>query len=199
MGHHSNNLAPLRLRRAHAKQDALGRCRLVRKRLRRERLINYQQVSIRRTVLLRERTSRQQRRTHRFEVAGQNDLQIGSLKLARIGLRFRTAPTHRTKPTRKRQRKRRGRTLHTRNRVELVAQLSLETLSLLRSVANIAEQLKRQQPARIESEIDTLNIDERAEHQPRANQQHKRERNFHDDHSITQTSRAECAATPSSA
>src|ERR1043165_34106 len=132
MGHHSNNLAPLRLRRAHAKQDALAHCRLVRKRLRRERLINYQQVSIRRTVLLRERTSRQQRRTHRFEAAGQKELQIGTLKLARIGLRFRPAPTHRTKPPRKRQRKRRGRTLHTRNRVELVAQLSLETLSLLR-------------------------------------------------------------------
>src|SRR6185295_4937001 len=111
------------------------------------------------------RASSQKRRAHRFEITGQNDLQIRSLKLARIVLRFGSAPTHRTKPARERQRIRRCHTVHTRKRVELLAKLALERLSFLRRGAGVTEQLKRQQPTRIKPEIHTLNIKERAKHQ----------------------------------
>src|SRR4029434_673473 len=98
MGHHSNDLSPLSLRCAHTKQDLLPHSRLVRKCLRRECLINYEQVAIRRAVFLRKGASSQESRAHRLEIAGKNDLKIGSWKLARILESFFFAPTHRTKP-----------------------------------------------------------------------------------------------------
>ena len=103
MGHHSDDLSPLSLGRANAKQDSLAHRRLIGKRLCRECLIDYEQIPIRRAVFRRKRASGEKRRTHRFEIAGQNDLKIRSLKLARIVLRFSSAPTHRTKPARERQ------------------------------------------------------------------------------------------------
>src|SRR5215510_14289366 len=115
MGHHANDLSPLRLRRAHAKQYSLTHRRLARKCLRRQCLINYEQIPIRLAVVFRERASLEKLRAHRLEVAGQNDLKIGSLKLARVCLSLRAAPTHRTKPTGKRQWERCRSTLHTRN------------------------------------------------------------------------------------
>ena len=126
MGHHTNDLSPLSLRRANAKQDPLAHSRLVWKCLRRECLINYEQVPIRRAVVLRESPSGQKCRAHRLEITGQNDLKIGSLKLARIFLSFGSTPTHRTKPAGERQWKRRCNTVHTWNRVELLAKLALE-------------------------------------------------------------------------
>src|SRR6185295_18705774 len=102
MGHHTDDLSPLRLRRANSIQDLLAHRRLVWKRLRRECLIDDDQILLRRTVFCRKGSAREQRRAHCFEVTGNNDLQIGSLKLAWISLSIRSAPTHRTKPARKR-------------------------------------------------------------------------------------------------
>src|SRR5215813_821609 len=99
MGHDTDNLSPLRLLRAHAKQDALADSRLVGKCLRRECLINYEQVPVRCAVVRSKGPAGQKSRAHRLEIAGQNDLKIGSLKLARICLSFGSAPPHRTKST----------------------------------------------------------------------------------------------------
>src|SRR5205085_6531065 len=126
MGHHTDDLSPLSLIRANAKQDPLADSRLVWKCLRRECLIDYQEIAIRLAVVLGKGPSREKCRAHRFEVARQDDLKIGSLKLARIVLSFRSAPTHRTKPAAEWQWIRRGHTAYARERAELVMQLSLE-------------------------------------------------------------------------
>src|SRR5215213_6087990 len=199
MGHYTNDLSPLRLRRAYAKQDSLAHRRLVWKRLRRQCLIDYEQVSIGLAVVFRERPSFEKLRAHRLEVTGQNDLKISSLELTRITLCFGATPAHRTKPAGERQWKRRCRTVHTRNRVELLAKLPLESFSFLRCCTDVAEQLKRQQPARVKAHIHTLNVKESAKHQPRANQEYKRKRNLDDYHSVTQAGSAERTATPNSA
>src|SRR5687767_15764294 len=103
MGHHTDDLSPLSFRRANAKQDPLADRRLIWKRLRRECLIDYQQVPVRRTVVLRKSPAGEQRCAHRLEIAGQNDLKIGSLELAGVCLSFRSAPSHRTKAAGERQ------------------------------------------------------------------------------------------------
>ncbi len=143
MGHYTNDLSPLRLRRANAKQYSLPYSRLVWKCLRRQCLINYEQVSIRLAVVFGKGPSFEKLRAHRLEVTGQNDLKIRSLKLTRIALSFGAAPTHRTKPTGERQWKRRCSAVHTRNRFELFAKLPLESLTFLRRCADVAEKLKR--------------------------------------------------------
>src|SRR5688572_17832424 len=134
MDHHTDDLSPLRLRRAHAKQDSLTHRRLVWKCLRRQCLIHYEQVPVGRAVVLRKGPSRQQCSTHRLDVTGQNDLQIRSLKLARISLSFGSTPTHGTKPAGKWQWKRRCNTINAGQRVELLAKLPLEGVSFLRCV-----------------------------------------------------------------
>ena len=99
MGDHPDDLSPLRLGRAHPEEDPLAHSRLVRKGLRGECLINYEKVPVRRAVVFGKGSSSQQLRVHCFEIAGQNDLKIGSLKPAGIILSFSSSPTHRTKPT----------------------------------------------------------------------------------------------------
>src|SRR3569832_93652 len=158
MGHYADDLAPLRLGRAHAKQDPLADRRLIGKRLRSKCRINYEQVAVRRAVVLCERSSREQRRAHRLEITGQNDLKIGSLKLARIVLRFGSAPTHRIESAGEWQWIRGCNTVHTWECTELLAKLALESISLLRCIADVAEQLKRQKPARVKAHIHTLNV-----------------------------------------
>ena len=61
------------------------------------------EARIGRAVVLRKGPSGQKCGTHRLEVAGQNDLKIGSLELAGVRLRFGSAPTHWTKATGERQ------------------------------------------------------------------------------------------------
>src|SRR5687768_2368859 len=139
MVHHADDLAPLRLRRANAKQYPLPNRRLVRKSLRRECLIHDQQVPIRRAVFLRKRPSSEKPRAHRFKIPRQNDLKIRSLKLTRIGKRILFTPSHRTNPAGKRQRKRRRNALHTWNRTQLLTKLTLEVVSYLRRRADVPE------------------------------------------------------------
>ena len=57
VGHHTNDLSPLSLRRENAKQDPFADSRLVWKCFCCECLINYEQFPIRRAVVLRESPS----------------------------------------------------------------------------------------------------------------------------------------------
>src|SRR5215207_4382535 len=98
MGHHADDLSPLSLRSANAIQDALAYSRLIWKCFRGQCLIDYEEITVGRAVLLRESASGHKLGPHGFEVAGQNDLKIGRLKLARVALRLGSAPTHGTKP-----------------------------------------------------------------------------------------------------
>src|SRR6185295_5438034 len=95
--HYANNLAPLSLIRANAKQDLLTHSRFVRKCFCRESLIDDEYVPIRCAVFLGEGSSLQKSRTHRFKVAGQNYLEIGSLKLCGVLQRLFFAPSDGTK------------------------------------------------------------------------------------------------------
>src|SRR3954464_6083566 len=119
MADHTNDLSPLSLRRANAKEDAFAYSRFVGKRFRGQCLINYEQVAVRAAVVLRESASGEKFGAHRLEVTGQNDLKIRSFKLARICLRIGSAPTHGIKSTGERQRKRRGDTSHAGNCAQL--------------------------------------------------------------------------------
>src|SRR4051812_32222934 len=124
MADHTNDLSPLSLRRANAKEDAFAYSRFVWKRFRGQCLINYEQVAVRAAVVLRERASGDKSGAHRFEITGQNNLKIGSLKLARISLRIGSAPADGTKSTGERQRKRRGDTSHAGDRAQLFTKLA---------------------------------------------------------------------------
>src|SRR5437762_13479419 len=98
MRNYPNDLAPLSLRRANAKQDPLAHSRFIWKRLRGKCLINYQEVSFSRIVVFGKGASRHQGRAHSFKVARQHDLKIGSLKLARVLECFGPTPSHGTEP-----------------------------------------------------------------------------------------------------
>src|SRR5215469_13556271 len=54
-----------------------------------------------------------------------------------------------------------------------------------RSCPVIAVEYEGEKIARVKSGIDTLEVQEAAEHQPRANQQHKRERDLRRDYGVT--------------
>src|SRR5207244_12505277 len=148
MRNHADDLAPLSLRRANAKQDAFAHSRFVWKSLRGKRLVDYQEVSFGRIVVLGKAASGHQGCADGFEIAWQHDLKIGSLEPARVFERFGSAPAHGTEPASERQRKRRRDTAHAGDCAELFAKLTFEGRLLLRGVAQIAEELKREQPAR---------------------------------------------------
>src|SRR5688572_29080345 len=99
MGHHTNDLSPLSLRRANPEQNPFAHRGLIGECFRSQCLINYEQIAVGRAVLLRESAPGNKLSAHGLEIPGQNDLKIGSLKLARIVLSLGSTPTHRTKPT----------------------------------------------------------------------------------------------------
>ena len=72
--------------------------------------------------------------------------------------------------------------------------------TLRRRPRTAAEELERQQAARIESRIDALQLEKAAEHQPRSDEQHEAQRHLGDDHRIperaagAETGRAAAAA-----
>src|SRR5437016_9526955 len=76
MRNHADDLAPLSLRRANAKQDAFAHSRFVWKSLRGKRLVNYQEVSFGRIVVLGKGASGHQGCADGFEIARQHDLKI---------------------------------------------------------------------------------------------------------------------------
>ena len=70
MRNHADDLAPLSVRRANAKQDALAHSRFVWKSLRGKRLVNYQEVSFGRIVVFGKGASGHQGCADGFEIAG---------------------------------------------------------------------------------------------------------------------------------
>src|SRR5688572_11376072 len=104
MDHNANDLSPLRLRSADAKQYSFAYRRLVRKRFRRECLIDDEEILVRSTVVVSKGPAGEKCGPHRFEVTRQDYLKIGSLELAGIVFSFGSAPPYRTKPAGERQR-----------------------------------------------------------------------------------------------
>src|SRR2546429_7586124 len=121
MRNHADDLAPLSLRGANAKQYPLAYGRFIWKRLRGKCLINYQEISFRRIVVFGKRASGHQGCAHSFKVARQYNLKIGSLKLARVFECFGSAPTHGIESAGQWQRKRGSCTADTGDCTELLA------------------------------------------------------------------------------
>ena len=156
----ADNFHPLRLGCLKPDEDALAHCRLSRKSLLSERVIDHDQPAIGRVIGIREGPSGNQRRAHCLEISRRHDLKIRRLKLARIRERLFFAPPYRTIPTCQRKRKRAGDVLYSRDGTWPLLHLASECcIGRRRSGAVIAVEDKGEEVARIKAGIDTLQVE----------------------------------------
>ena len=101
-----------------------------------------------------------------------------------VGERLLGAPADGAEATGERKRERRGDALHAGNRAQPFFDLFGQLGTLRRRPRAAAEELERQQAARIESRIDALQFEKTSEHQPRPDEQHEAQRHFGDHHCI---------------
>src|SRR6266545_2142097 len=91
-----DHLDRLRLRSANADEDALSYCGFARKCFGGEKLVDHDNASPRRIVILTERAAFDKRGSERFEVTRKNNLEVNSLKFGGIGQRRFGTPADRT-------------------------------------------------------------------------------------------------------